>query len=222
MVIDGDLRSQITNVVRVVSAIRQDERGINVSRSTISNRQKRFRLIQGSSRPPAPGQAAEGRRAPGVSAPPHPRDPGPLAAGGDPPSHRQPLRLPGRHGRCETNSLNNVFGLAPNTAARFKAAPTGGKVRRFKEFFDAAGSWSRVRRIVARVEAGSEGTDARFIVTNSATAADVPFLHAGAYWPLRTLRTLMRKHSSWRVAQFDTLPATPDQDRRPQPPQTGA
>src|SRR5512132_635553 len=49
-------------------------------------------------RPPAPGQAAEGRRDPGVSAPPHPRDPSPLAAGGDPPSRRQPLRLPGRHG----------------------------------------------------------------------------------------------------------------------------
>src|SRR5512147_2959351 len=37
---------------------------------------------------------------------------------------------------------------------------------RFKEFYDAAGSWSRVRRIVARVEAGGEGTDTRFIVTN--------------------------------------------------------
>src|SRR5512132_1741220 len=41
-------------------------------------------------RPPAPGQAAEWRRDPGVSAPPHPRDPGPLAAGGDPPSRRRP------------------------------------------------------------------------------------------------------------------------------------
>jgi hypothetical protein len=30
----------------------------------------------------------------------------------------------------------------------------------------AAGSWRRVRRIVARVEAVSEGTDSRFIVTN--------------------------------------------------------
>jgi hypothetical protein len=80
---------------------------------------------------------------------------------------------------CETNSLDYILGLAPtrtlrrhitgleeSTAARFKAAPTGGKVRRFKEFFDAAKTWSRVRRIVARVEAGSDGTDTRFIVTN--------------------------------------------------------
>ena len=41
-----------------------------------------------------------------------------------------------------------------------------GKVRRFKEFFDGAASWSRVERIIARVEAGAEGPDTRFIVTN--------------------------------------------------------
>ncbi len=80
---------------------------------------------------------------------------------------------------CETQGLDYILGLAPtstlrrhitgleeSTAARFKAAPSEGKVRRFKEFFDAAKTWSRVRRIVARVEAGSDGTDTRFIVTN--------------------------------------------------------
>jgi hypothetical protein len=159
---------------------------------------------------------------------------------------------------CEANGIDYVFGLAPNstlqrhitgleesTAARFKAAPIGGKVRRFKEFFDAAKTWSRVRRIVARVEAGSDGTDTRFIVTNlghgsgrslyqnlycrrgqaenhikawkthlAADRTSCPkatanqfrlFLHAGAYWLLWSLRTLMPKRSSWRVAQFDTL-----------------
>src|SRR5512144_110097 len=68
---------------------------------------------------------------------------------------------------CEANGIDYVFGLAPtgtwkrhvgalaaSTLARFKADPSGGKVRRFKEFFDAAHTWSRVRRIVARVEAG--------------------------------------------------------------------
>ena len=159
---------------------------------------------------------------------------------------------------CEANGLDYVFGLAPNStlrrhitgieesaAARFAVDPTGGKVRRFKEFHDAARTWSRVRRIVARVEAGSDGTDTRFIVTNlghgsgrslyqdlycrrgqaenhikawkthlaadrtSCTAATANqfrlFLHAGAYWLLWSLRTLMPRHSSWRVAQFDTL-----------------
>src|ERR1700722_4670696 len=33
-------------------------------------------------------------------------------------------------------------------------------------FFDGAQSWSRVERIIARVEAGAEGPDTRFVVTN--------------------------------------------------------
>ena len=40
------------------------------------------------------------------------------------------------------------------------------KVRRFKESYDAAQSWSRVERIIARVEVGAQGPDARFVVTN--------------------------------------------------------
>jgi hypothetical protein len=80
---------------------------------------------------------------------------------------------------CRKNRVDWIFGLAPNaalrrhvaaleksTAARFKAAPGRGKVRRFAQFHDAAESWSRVERIIARVEAGVEGTDTRFIVTS--------------------------------------------------------
>jgi hypothetical protein len=80
---------------------------------------------------------------------------------------------------CEAEGLDYVLGLAAtatlrqhitaleaSTEARFKAAPGGDKVRRFKEFYDGAGTWSRVRRIIARVEAGPLGTDTRFIVTN--------------------------------------------------------
>jgi len=80
---------------------------------------------------------------------------------------------------CRTNRVDWIFGLAGNvalarrvtaleksTAARFNAAPARGKVRRFAQFYDAAQSWRRVERIIARVEAGSAGTDTRFIVTN--------------------------------------------------------
>ena len=80
---------------------------------------------------------------------------------------------------CRANRVDWVLGLAPNavlrrhvealektTAERFRAAPARGKVRRFAQFHDAAQSWSRVERIIARVEAGPEGTDTRFIVTN--------------------------------------------------------
>jgi len=80
---------------------------------------------------------------------------------------------------CRANRVDWIFGLAGNvalsrhvvaleqsTAAHFKAVPTRGKVRRFTQFYDAAQSWRRVERIIARVEAGPEGTDTRFIVTN--------------------------------------------------------
>ena len=80
---------------------------------------------------------------------------------------------------CRANRVDWIFGLAPNvalsrhvaaleksTAARFKAAPIRGKVRRFTQFYDAAERWNRVERIIARVEAGPEGADTRFIVTN--------------------------------------------------------
>jgi Transposase DDE domain group 1 len=80
---------------------------------------------------------------------------------------------------CRANGLDYILGVAPTTTlrrhiegleastkARFEALPKEGKARRFKEFLDGAASWSRVERIIARVEAGAEGPDTRFIVTN--------------------------------------------------------
>jgi Transposase DDE domain group 1 len=80
---------------------------------------------------------------------------------------------------CRTNGLDYILGVAPTTTlrrhiegleagtmARYEAAPKEGKMRRFKEFYDGAQSWSRVERIIARVEVGSDGPDTRFIATN--------------------------------------------------------
>jgi hypothetical protein len=80
---------------------------------------------------------------------------------------------------CRANGLDFIFGVAPtstlrrhtetleaSTAARYEAGPGAGKVRRFKEFLDCAASWSRVERIIARVEVGDQGADTRFITTN--------------------------------------------------------
>ena len=87
---------------------------------------------------------------------------------------------------CEAEGLDYIFGLpgssrlrkhteglVAKTRERFARAkaddpglPASFKLRRFKEFYDGAKSWKRVRRIVARVEAGSLGTDVRYIVTN--------------------------------------------------------
>ena len=80
---------------------------------------------------------------------------------------------------CRANGLDYILGVAPtstlqrhiegleaSTKARFEAAPKDGKARRFKEFYDGAASWSRVERVIARVEVGAEGPDTRFVVTN--------------------------------------------------------
>jgi hypothetical protein len=80
---------------------------------------------------------------------------------------------------CRVKGLDFIFGVAPTTTlrrhiealeastkARFEAGAKTVKLRRFKEFCDGAASWSRVERIIARVEAGEAGTDTRFIVTN--------------------------------------------------------
>jgi hypothetical protein len=83
---------------------------------------------------------------------------------------------------CRANRVDFIFGLAPtstlrrhverleaSTLARYATAPHAGKVRHYAEFYDGAASWSRVERIIARVEASADGTDTRFIVTSLPT-----------------------------------------------------
>ena len=65
-----------------------------------------------------------------------------------------------------TTLRRHVEALETSTTARYAAASNAGKQRRYTEFYDGAGSWSRVERIIARVEAGPEGVDTRFVVTN--------------------------------------------------------
>ena len=79
---------------------------------------------------------------------------------------------------CDRLGLRYVFGLSRNsrlaenilpleatTAARYARNP-GQKLRRFKTFSYAARSWSKERRVIARVEVGPKGRDTRYIVTN--------------------------------------------------------
>src|SRR4051795_5894715 len=79
---------------------------------------------------------------------------------------------------CRAERLDYALGVAPTSTLRKhiaaleastveRAAKTGGeRLRRFKEFYDGAASWDRVERIIARVEAGPQGVDTRFIVTS--------------------------------------------------------
>ena len=70
-------------------------------------------------------------------------------------------------GVATTSTLRrHVEALERSTADRQAAAGGADKLRRYKEFYDGAASWSRVERIIARVEAGLQGTDSRFVVTN--------------------------------------------------------
>jgi hypothetical protein len=79
---------------------------------------------------------------------------------------------------CERNRVGYIFGLAGNPvllrqvgplaedAALGRLAGEGDKVRRWGDFRYAAKSWTVERRVIARVEAGPQGADTRFIVTN--------------------------------------------------------
>jgi hypothetical protein len=81
---------------------------------------------------------------------------------------------------CRANRLDYILGVAPTSTLRKHIAgleqstlarrpvANGEKLRRFKEFYDGAASWDRVERIIARVEAGPEGVDTRFITTSLA------------------------------------------------------
>jgi Transposase DDE domain group 1 len=82
----------------------------------------------------------------------------------------------------ERNRVGYIFGLAGNKAllarvadlvdetAVSRVAGEALKVRRYGEFRYAARSWDVERQVVARIEASSQGSDSRFIVTNLAGA----------------------------------------------------
>jgi hypothetical protein len=109
---------------------------------------------------------------------------------------------------CRANGLDFIFGVAPSSTlrrhvetleasakARFEAGGKTAKARRFKDFYDGAASWSRTERIIARVEAGADGPDTRFIVTNLAGGRP-KMLYEGLY----CRRGCMENHiKSWKT-----------------------
>lgn len=75
-------------------------------------------------------------------------------------------------GVASTTTLRrHVEALEASTARRRTCAPSGEKLRRYKEFHDGAASWTRVERIIARVEVSTQGADTRFVVTNLAAGS---------------------------------------------------
>ena len=79
---------------------------------------------------------------------------------------------------CEDNGVDYIFGLAGNSVLHglayevaddlkvCRAEAGADRMRGFAAFPYAARSWSRKRRVVARLEATARGFDARYIVTS--------------------------------------------------------
>ena len=79
---------------------------------------------------------------------------------------------------CEENGVDYIFGLAGNRVLhalaydvaddlKVRRAEAGAdRMRTFAAFAYAARSWSRKRRVIARLEATARGFDARYIVTS--------------------------------------------------------
>lgn len=79
---------------------------------------------------------------------------------------------------CEDNGVSYVFGLAGNTVLHELCRARSDelcrrwdngaedKLRRFTAFAYAAKSWTRTRRVVARMEVSADGLDTRYIVTS--------------------------------------------------------
>ena len=105
---------------------------------------------------------------------------------------------------CEHNRVGYVFGLAGNQvllarvaalaedAALGRVDGEGEKVRRFGEFRYAAKSWKVERRVIGRVEASSQGSDSRFIITNLAGAPR--WLYESVYCARGQAENLIKAH----------------------------
>ena len=105
---------------------------------------------------------------------------------------------------CEENGVDYIFGLAGNPVLhRFaygvaddlkvrRAEAGADRMRGFAEFAYAARSWSRQRRVVARLEATIRGFDARYIVTS--LGGDVRHLYEDIYCARGQAENLIKLH----------------------------
>ena len=108
---------------------------------------------------------------------------------------------------CEANGVDYLFGLSGNAvlAARVFARADEACVRRaigdldvvrdYTETRYAAKSWSRPRRVVARIEATRKGLDIRYTVTNIACGAPA-WLYDSLYCARGQAGNLIKQHKS--------------------------
>jgi hypothetical protein len=112
---------------------------------------------------------------------------------------------------CEKNRVSYVFGVAGNevlhklaepaakaaakSQARKRKRKAGVKVRAFTEFRYGAKTWSKKRRIVARVEASNMGCDVRYVATNL-TRPNPEYIYAKLYCARGQAENLIKLHKT--------------------------
>jgi hypothetical protein len=129
------------------------------------------------------------------------------------PRTRITFRGDSHHGRkeamewCDQNGIFHMFGLGPNkvlaeqifpkldAACVRRAIRRLDKVRAFARTRYAAKSWSRARRVVARIEVTQKGADVRYIVTNLKQGS-AKHLHEKVYCARGQAENLIKRHKS--------------------------
>ena len=108
---------------------------------------------------------------------------------------------------CEANSISYIFGLAGTKPLAKKVEDEADAIRTeravldqdvvrgFAETKHRAGSWTRSRRVVARIEATRLGCDHRYVVTNIKTGAD-EWLYDSLYCVRGQAENLIKFHKS--------------------------
>ena len=127
------------------------------------------------------------------------------------------IRGDGHYGRpevmawCEENDVDYIFGLPGNAVlrrlvevaaddVRVRRAETAAPVlRRYGETRYGARSWTRTRRVAARIEASMQGLDIRFVVTNLASGS-AEWLYDTLYCARGQAENLIKLHKSQLVS----------------------
>ena len=123
---------------------------------------------------------------------------------------------------CEANGVDYVFGLTGTKALATKidefadairverAIEDKDAVRGFAETTHAAQSWTRERRVAARIEATRLGLDIRYVVTNI-TSGTAEWLYADLYCARGQAENLIKLHKPTRLRPHQL----PGRDRQP-------
>lgn len=129
------------------------------------------------------------------------------------PATRITIRGDGHYARpelmawCEANGVDYILGLPGNAVLRRLVEPNADDarvrraegeaavVRRYAETRYAAGSWTRERRVAARIEATTQGLDIRFVVT-SISGGSAEWLYDTLYCARGQAENLIKLHKS--------------------------